>query len=148
LKFDFTQHLYDHYRTHNISLTVTDTVTVTELDYLRHASELIERESSHIVQNYLLWRLVMRYGQLLPRTIRNARHRFDQQFRGVKVESSRSIICAKFVNENMGMVVSKLYLEKYFDRTARNEVMSKCNSELNCVSSYCLSMILFLFLVC
>ncbi len=37
-------------------------------------------------------------------------------------EESRTITCAKFVNKNMPFAVSKLYINKYFDKLAHNEV--------------------------
>jgi hypothetical protein len=37
-------------------------------------------------------------------------------------KESRPITCAKYVNRNMEFAVSKLYIKKYFDKLARNEV--------------------------
>jgi predicted metalloendopeptidase len=51
------------------------------------------------------------------------REPFDQAFRGTTAERPRSIICGSFVNGNMGFAVSKIYIERYFDENARNQVM-------------------------
>ena len=66
--------------------------------------------------------------QLMSNTFRSIQQDFVRVFKGTSVERQRSLFCADTVNENMGIAVSKLYLEKYFDRTARIEVSSSFDS--------------------
>ena len=58
----------------------------------------------------------------MPQYIRILRERFDRVFRGTTAEQPRTLICGSYVNGNMGLAVSKLYIKEYFDENARNQV--------------------------
>ena len=74
------------------------------------------------VQNYFVWRFMMNRAGNMPRRYRAIREQFLRVFRGTSAERARSITCGGYVNANMGFAVSKLYIKKYFDENARNEV--------------------------
>jgi predicted metalloendopeptidase len=61
----------------------------------------------------------------MPRRYRTIREQFERVFRGTSAERPRSITCGAYVNNNMGFAVAKLYIKKYFDENARNEVFKK-----------------------
>lgn len=63
----------------------------------------------------------------LPRRYRNIRELFDRAFRGTSAERARAITCGSYVNLNMGFPVAKLYIKKYFDENARNQVRQTKN---------------------
>ena len=50
---------------------------------------------------------------------------YVRTFHGTTSEESRAVTCAYYVNTAMGLVVSKLYVKKYFYKDARAEVMRK-----------------------
>ncbi len=58
----------------------------------------------------------------MPKRYRSIREQFDRVFRGTSAERPRSITCGAYVNNNMGFAVAKLYIKKYFDENARNQV--------------------------
>ena len=58
----------------------------------------------------------------MPKRYRAIREQFYRVFRGTSAERARSITCGGYVNLNMGFAVGKLYIKKYFDENARNEV--------------------------
>ncbi len=60
----------------------------------------------------------------MPKRYRLTREPFDQTLRGTTAERPRSIICGNFVNANMGFAVSKVYIQRYFDENAKNQVMN------------------------
>ena len=122
VQFDFTGHLRRVYALANVTLLDTDTVSVSELEFLRNASLLINSASPRLVQNYLIWRFIISRSADMPQYIRILRERFDRVFRGTTAEQPRTIICGNYVNNNMGFAVSKLYIKHYFDETARNQV--------------------------
>jgi predicted metalloendopeptidase len=105
----------------NVTLYGNDTISVNELEYLRQASNIIEQTSPYIIQNYFIWRFLMARMSSMPKTYRTIRERFNQIFHGTSAEEARSSICGNYVNFNMGFAVSKIFIEKYFDATARNE---------------------------
>ena len=58
----------------------------------------------------------------MPKRYRSIREQFDRLIQGTSAERSRSINCGSYVNVHMGFAVGKLYIEKYFDEVARNQV--------------------------
>ena len=75
----------------------------------------------------------------LPKRYRSIKETFDHVFRGTTTERARTVICGNYVNGNMGFAVSKLYVKKYFDEHARNQVTmigsSRNMYRFACVSS-------------
>ncbi len=67
----------------------------------------------------------------MPRRYRSIREQFDRVFRGTSAERPRSITCGAYVNNNMGFPVAKLYIKKYFDENARNQVLKKKHQRCN-----------------
>lgn len=106
----------------NITLADTDIVTVSELEYIRNVSLIINQQSPRTLQNYMVWRFIMNQASIMPKRFRNMRQQFDKVFQGVNAESPRDISCGKFVNTAMAFAVGKLYVKEYFDKTARNQV--------------------------
>ena len=104
-----------------------DTVSVSELDFLTNASSIIDETSPRILQNYFIWRFMMDQAGNMPSNIRSIKEQFNQIFQGTTAEQARTITCGNLVNDNMGLVVSKLYIKSYFDENARNQVLKKIN---------------------
>lgn len=105
-----------------MTLVDSDIVSVSELDFLRNASAIINQHSSRTIQNYMVWRFLMSQADILPRQFRAIKQQFDQLFQGVSTEKARPILCASDVKSMMGLAVSKLYIQKYFDENARTQV--------------------------
>ena len=106
----------------NITLLETDVIFVRELEYLRNVSDIVSQTSARTLQNYMIWRFVMHRVRDMPQSLRLFRDRFERIFRGTSAESPRTIQCGRYINENMGFAVSKLYIKRYFDENARNQV--------------------------
>ncbi len=96
---------------------------MSELDFLTNASVILEETAPRIVQNYFIWRLIMERAGNMPRSIRSIQDQFNRVFQGTAAEQPRTVTCGAYVNANMGIVVSKLYIKSYFDESARNQVM-------------------------
>lgn len=95
---------------------------MSELDYLRNVSLIVDQQPPRVLQNYMVWRFLMSRAWIISRRIRSIKQKFDQVFLGTDVEQSLALRCASYVNDKMGLVVSKLYIDKYFDKAARVEV--------------------------
>ncbi|CAF4830699.1 unnamed protein product [Rotaria sp. Silwood1] len=119
--FNFMTYLRDAYIFGNVTLNDKDPVSVSEIDFLTNASSIINSTSPRILQNYFIWRFIMDQADNMPRSIRSIKEQFDRVFDGTNAERPRTIKCGAYVNDNMGFVVSKLYIKKYFDENARNE---------------------------
>ena len=70
----------------------------------------------------MIWRVLMNQVIYMPKRFRVIQEQFDRIFSGISTEPSRSILCANYVNNNMGLVVSKLYIKQNFDKNARIQV--------------------------
>ncbi|CAF0915198.1 unnamed protein product [Adineta ricciae] len=119
--FDFTKYIRSAYLSANVTLYDDDVLSVAEIDYLYNVSSLIDRTSSRVLQNYVIWRFMMHRLENLPKRYRSIKETFDHVFRGTTTERARTVICGNYVNSNMGFAVSKLYIKKYFDEHARNQ---------------------------
>ncbi|CAF1088486.1 unnamed protein product [Rotaria sordida] len=119
--FDFTNYLRQIYSLANVTLFDNDNVSVSELEFLRNASLIIDQHSPRVLQNYFIWRFMMNRAANMPKRYRVIREQFDRVYRGTNAERPRSISCGAYVNNNMGFAVSKLYIKKYFDENAKNQ---------------------------
>ncbi|CAF3613336.1 unnamed protein product [Rotaria sp. Silwood1] len=120
--FDFTNYLRRVYSLANINLRDDDIVSISELDFLRNVTTIIENSSSRLQQNYIVWRFIMNRVGNMPKRYRSIRDPFDEAYRGTTAQRPRSIICGNFINSNMGFALSKIYIQQYFDENARNQV--------------------------
>lgn len=121
---NFTEYISQLYAFGNVTLEATDVVIVSEIDFLTNVSAIIDITSPRIVQNYFVWRFILDQSSNFPRYYRAAREQFDRIFQGTNAEQTRPTKCAIFVNNNMGMVVSKLYIKRFFDENARNQSLN------------------------
>ncbi|CAF0725068.1 unnamed protein product [Adineta steineri] len=119
--FDFTNYVRQIYLSANITLLDNDNVSISEVEFLRNASLLIDQHSPRTVQNYLIWRFMMNRAANMPKRYRTIKEQFERALRGTSAERPRSVTCGSYVNGNMGFAVAKLYIKKYFDENARNQ---------------------------
>lgn len=105
-----------------ITLTDTDIVSVSELEYIRNVSLIITQQSPRTLQNYMIWRFMMNQASNMPKQFQVIKQQFEQIFRGTSTQKSRLLTCSDDVNNMMGPVVAKLYKDVYFDTSARNQV--------------------------
>ncbi|CAF3857580.1 unnamed protein product [Rotaria sp. Silwood1] len=115
-QFDFTTYLHHLYLFGNVILNKFDLVTIKELDFLINVISIVNKTSSRIVQNYFIWRFLMSQSEYMPKYIRNIKEQFNQVFQDTSTEELRTVECATYVNKHMGLVISKLYIKKYFDK--------------------------------
>ncbi|CAF3791141.1 unnamed protein product [Adineta steineri] len=126
--FDFTNYLRQVYSASGVTLNDNDIVSISELDYLRNASSIINQASARTIQNYFIWRFMMNRVSNMPKRYRATREPFDREFRGTSSEKPRSLTCGNYVNKNMGFAVSKVYITRYFDENAKAESLEMINN--------------------
>jgi membrane metallo-endopeptidase-like protein 1 len=98
-------------------------VSVGEVEYLCNVSTIIGQTSSRTLQNYIVWRFMLHQVDNMPKRFRVLKKKIDRISRGITAERLRTVICGKYVNDNMGFAVSKLYIKKYFDEHVRIQVI-------------------------
>lgn len=99
-----------------------DVVIISEKIVLQNMSMIVEKESMRTKQNYFIWRLMFSLLNEMPKRFRILKNEFNQIFEGISTSRSRKIECVHRVNDYMGLALSKLYIDKYFDQNSRKEV--------------------------
>ena len=122
IQFDFTDYIRRAYLLGDVVLDDSDPVTLDNLQYLRNVSLIINQYPSRTIQNYVIWRFMMQQADYMSRQLREIKKRFDKMLQGNIAEELQKSTCATFVSNVMGFAVSKLYIKKYFDENARNQV--------------------------
>jgi membrane metallo-endopeptidase-like protein 1 len=122
--FDFIRYLRDAYMSVGITLNDTDPVVVSEVEFLKMVSPIITNTPVRVLQNYLVWHFMMDQTSNMPRDYRIMRAEFDRVFLGIEAEERRLTKCAIMVNNNMGMAVSKLYVQNYFNKNIRDPAIN------------------------
>jgi predicted metalloendopeptidase len=108
----------------NITLNDDDTVIIIGVESFNSISSIINKQSPRVLQNYMIWRFIMAQPVHMPKYFRAILRKFKAATISVYGEQSRAITCAEYVNKNMGYAVSKLYRNKYFDKSARTKVFA------------------------
>ncbi|CAF1624746.1 unnamed protein product [Rotaria sp. Silwood1] len=119
--FGFTNYIQHIYSLSNIPLYDNDIVSVSELEFLRNASSIIDSSSRRVLQNYIIWRFIMSRISDMPKRYRALKDPFDEAYRGTFAQRPRSITCGSYINSNMGFALSKIYIKQYFDESAKQQ---------------------------
>ncbi|CAF4276619.1 unnamed protein product, partial [Adineta steineri] len=119
---DFTNQLRRLYLFGNVSLVDTDIVTVYAPKVLLDIMSIIDQQSPRTIQNYMIWRFMMSRALNMPERFRNIVQQYNSVFYGTTGSQRRPIICANYVNKMMGLAVSKIYINKYFDKDIRKGI--------------------------
>jgi predicted metalloendopeptidase len=123
IQFDFTSYLRRLYLVGNITLPDDEIVIVNDIEAIRNISSIITQQSPRLLQNYMIWRFIIYRVPNMPKRFRIILDKLRNAVLGISNEQPRIIRCAIYVNINMGFAVSKLYINKYYDRLARAEVL-------------------------
>ncbi|CAF1090903.1 unnamed protein product [Adineta steineri] len=119
---NFTNYLRRLYLFGNVSLVDTDIVTVYAPKVLLDIVSIIGQQSPRTIQNYMIWRFMMNRALNMPKRFRNIVQQYNYVFYDTTGSQRRPTICANYVNAMMGLTVSKIYINKYFDKDIRKEV--------------------------
>ena len=78
-----------------------------------------------LLSNYVTWQLIREKVGLLSKPFRLARAEFNNKITAVKDDEDRWRTCTSITNDNLGVPIGSLYIQKYFD-----------DSRINLVSCY------------
>jgi hypothetical protein len=106
----------------NVTLVDDDSVVISDVEALQNISAIIAQQPPRILQNYMIWRLLIYRILDMPKRFRIILDQLKKAVFGITKEQSRTSLCAAYVNTNMEFAVSKLYIDKYTDKLARTEV--------------------------
>jgi predicted metalloendopeptidase len=122
IQFDFLGYIRALYLLVNVTLDDTDVISVSELEYIRNVSLIMNLTPPRTLQNYIVWRFIMVQTANMPRRFQLIKQQFDQVYHGSNTLPTRTVYCGGYVNNIMGFAVAKLYKDEYFDTNARNQV--------------------------
>ncbi len=111
----------------NIKITEDEVILVDDFDYIKSACKLYadlvkNPEDKKNLENLLIWILVKDVIGYLPKKFQIASLEFDKVFLGTSVSPTRRMLCSNMVNSKMEDAVGRLYVSKYFDKTAKKDV--------------------------
>lgn len=91
---------------------------------IRSISSLLVKQTSETLQNYMIAYFIASQAFHIFAELRNISKAAGANDYIITNDESRSRRCAKYVSKNMQDAVTKIYIEKYHDKYARNEVFS------------------------
>ncbi|KAG9511321.1 Neprilysin-1 [Fragariocoptes setiger] len=112
---------YFRYAFPDLLVGSSEQVGVYGLDYFMDVAQLIDASAKKTVINYLLWRFTMNRVNNLGKQYAERQHEYSSELAGTKTQAPRHKVCVDYVNGNMGMAVSALYVRRYFDSTSKAE---------------------------
>lgn len=113
---------YFKYAFPDIQINATEQIGLYGLDFFMDIAQLINSTGSNkTVINYLLWRFVMNRVNNLGKQFADNQHEYAAEISGAKNQAPRHKVCVDYVNGNMGMAVSSLYVKKHFDVSSKKQ---------------------------
>lgn len=113
---------YFKYSFPDLSINSTEQVGLYGLDFFMDIAQLINSTSNKkTVINYLLWRFVMNRVNNLGKQFAENQHEYVAEISGAKTQAPRHKVCVDYVNGNMGMAVSSLYVKRHFDSGSKQQ---------------------------
>jgi predicted metalloendopeptidase len=98
---------------------------VNNIENIRSISSILDQALPDTIQTYTIMNFLNAQAFHLPKVLRNAGS--NSQAVSPSNQRSRRVDCAVYVNKHMGFAVSKLYVDKYFNELALNEVINSMN---------------------
>ena len=110
-----------------------DIVIVHKISNIREISSLLAKQKPETLQTYMIGHLILSQAFHMPAKIRT----IFQKTIDTSNSEPRSIACAKYANRNMPYAVAKLYIDQYYDPSARQEVFTTIAFHAVSISSIC-----------
>lgn len=102
----------------------TDVVLSTSPIYLRSVAKLMKQTRKELLSNYFTWQMIREKVGLLSKPFRSARVDFNSKITGVKDNEDRWRTCTSITNDNMGVPIGSLYIQKYFNDARVNSTLT------------------------
>ncbi|XP_002155074.2 neprilysin-4 isoform X1 [Hydra vulgaris] len=125
-QFDWTRHLKGIFPA-DFNIQKDEVILATSPLYLYNVANLIRKTDKKLLSRYIVWQMLRDKISFLSRDFRKARAEFNRKMTGVEDNEPRWRICTTVTNDNMGVPIGTLYVEKYFsDNTkTKTDIMIK-----------------------
>ncbi|OXA51530.1 Membrane metallo-endopeptidase-like 1 [Folsomia candida] len=87
--------------------------------YLKDMAAIIKQTPPRVVQNYVVWRVLMEFTAYLVDKFQDTKIEFRQVLMGVTSERHRWHQCVEWTNKKLGMALGALFIRDNFDPTAK-----------------------------
>ncbi|XP_023931148.1 neprilysin-4-like [Lingula anatina] len=90
---------------------------------MRKLGDILQETPPRTIANYLVWRVLKNLVIALPKEFQQLQEKFKYAVDGTTRMYSRWYRCVTLVNDNMGLAVGRLFVEKYFDEESKTEAL-------------------------
>ncbi|XP_042146775.1 neprilysin-1-like [Ixodes scapularis] len=126
------QFLKDIFQDASVNLTGEEEVNAINERFLRGAMKLLNETSGVIVNNYFGWKLLSKLGPIASHNMTTLNFNFNKVWRGLQETEPRWRHCISAMNDPydpiIGNGMGKLYVDKYFNSTQKQDVESLAES--------------------
>lgn len=100
----------------------TDRIIVGSPSYLKGLSKILKATSAEVIQAYFVWKTVQRYASRVEDEALKPLLRFNNQLLGKAPDAveERWRTCVNLVDDGLGWILSKFFIEKAFSEEAKN----------------------------
>ncbi|XP_047126168.1 endothelin-converting enzyme homolog isoform X1 [Hydra vulgaris] len=118
-EFNWKDHLQDLF--YSVHILPDEVVLATSPNYLKKVANLIKKTDKRLLSRYMMWQMLRDKISFLSDDFRKARAEFNQKMTGVEDTEPRWRKCISMTNENMGIPIGALYIEKYFSESTKTK---------------------------
>ncbi|XP_057314854.1 endothelin-converting enzyme homolog [Hydractinia symbiolongicarpus] len=102
-------------------ISKTEVILATSPMYLYKVANLITKTPKSMLSKYIVWQMIRDKISFLTKDFRKARAEFNKKMTGVEDTDPRWRTCTSITNDNMGVPIGTLYVEKYFSDTTKQK---------------------------
>lgn len=92
-------------------------------DYLKNMADLLSKTNKRTIANYALWMLINEMIQHLTEKYIHLKYEYKKVLEGITQEKPRWEKCITFVNNNMGMAVSAMFIQNNFKKESKEAAL-------------------------
>lgn len=115
---------YDHISTifpKSSYINKNEVLLATSPLYLYNIASLIKKTPKRLLAKYIGWQMLRDKISYLSKDFRKARAEFNRKMTGVEDSDPRWRTCTAATNDNMGVPIGTLYVEKYFSDSTKEK---------------------------
>lgn len=106
----------------NLHIGRVDRIVVEDPEQLSKINGLICSDNLDEIKNYIITNILINSDGLLDKNFREASANLKKALYGSDIEDINELEAIKFVNYELGGIISRLYIEKYFNEQCKKDV--------------------------
>lgn len=112
----------------DIPIADDEPIVIYAMPYIVQLSTIMAERNDRIVQNYVLWRLVMSLVTFFVDDFQKQRVEFHRILLGIKSERHRWSQCVDWTNKKVGMAVGALFIRDNFNSESKETALEMIHS--------------------